>query len=229
FGPHRHAMHLKREIGVAVAEPELVHGAVQCDADGFPRLQRAPEALRLGIRETDLRGAAAVRGRAADHHHMNPPPPAPPPPPPPPPPRREPAAGPGMPGPKVAPNIAPGPQGPGAPHAIWPHAAALGVVPAARAIRRLSVFPEGPRRHLLAAVAAVAARAAGPAGAGHHAAVARPAAGLPAAETAGTHAAAGLEDLLHLRREVAEHVLPHVLHRAAAESTHAGCIATVLA
>src|SRR5262249_42484028 len=83
FGPHRHAMHLKREIGVAVAEPELVHGAVQCDADGFPRLQRAPEALRLGIRETDLRGPPPARGRAPDPHHMTPPPPAPPPPPPP--------------------------------------------------------------------------------------------------------------------------------------------------
>src|SRR5262249_56155573 len=83
WGRDRDARDVEGEIGVAVAEPELVHGAVQCDADGFPRLQRAPEALRLGIRETDLRGAAAVRGRAADHHHMNPPPPAPPPPPPP--------------------------------------------------------------------------------------------------------------------------------------------------
>src|SRR5262249_7200771 len=142
---------------------------------------------------------------------------------------REAAARPRIASTEVAAHIAPGTHGTGAAHAILAHAAALGVVSAARAIRRLSVVPEGPRRHLLAAVAAVAARAAGPAGAGHHAAVARPAAGLPAAETAGTHAAAGLEDLLHLRREVAEHVLPHVLHRAAAESTHAGCIATVLA
>src|SRR5262249_29565162 len=109
---------------------------------------------------------------------------------------------------EAAAHVAPATHGTGAAHAILAHAAALGVVSAARAIRRLSVVPQGPRRHLLAAAAAVAARAAGPAGAGHHAAVARPATGLPAAETARTHAPAGLEDLLHLRRAAARQIRP---------------------